>query len=131
MHCQARQQQSQCHQRCNDALSSFSSDLLVCQQSYSCSAAALTGYGFRAPNDCWVAAWMVVLQSVWGQLLDAVVLGVIFARISHPKQRARTIFMSDSAVIARRDGVLKFMFRVGDVRATQVGSSCEVMGEQP
>ncbi|KAK9807434.1 hypothetical protein WJX73_006651 [Symbiochloris irregularis] len=78
------------------------------------------GYGFRAPNDCWMSAWMVVIQSVWGQLLDAVVLGVIFARISHPKQRARTIFMSDSAVIARRDGVLKFMFRVGDVRVTQV-----------
>ena len=52
-----------------------------------------TGYGFRAPNDCWTSAWMVVFQSVWGQLLDAVVLGVIFARISHPKQRARTIFM--------------------------------------
>ena len=38
-------------------------------------------------------------------------MGVIFARISHPKQRARTVFMSDSAVIARRDGILKFMFR--------------------
>ena len=89
------------------------------------------GYGFRAPCDCWMSAWMVVVQSVWGQLLDAVVLGVIFARISHPKQRARTIFMSDSAVIARRDGVLKFMFRVGDVRATQVGSCCAAMDAQP
>lgn len=59
-------------------------------------------------------------QSVWGQLLDAVVLGVIFARISHPKQRARTIFVSDSAVIARRDGQLKFMFRIGDIRRTTV-----------
>ena len=77
------------------------------------------GYGFRAPNDCWASAWMVVAQSIWGQLLDAIVLGVIFARISHPKQRARTVFMSDSAVIARRDGILKFMFRVGDIRQTQ------------
>ena len=64
---------------------------------------------------------MIVVQSVWGQLLDAIVLGVIFARISHPKQRARTIFVSDSAVIARRDGQLKFMFRIGDIRRTTVG----------
>lgn len=63
---------------------------------------------------------MVVFQSVWGQLLDAVVLGVIFARISHPKQRSRTIFISDSAVIARRDGQLKFMFRIGDIRQSTV-----------
>ena len=77
------------------------------------------GYGFRAPNDCWASAWLVVVQSIWGQLLDAIVLGVIFARISHPKQRARTVFLSDSAVIARRDGILKFMFRVGDIRQTQ------------
>ena len=63
---------------------------------------------------------MVVFQSIWGQLLDAVVLGVIFARISYPKQRARTIFISDSAVIARRDSQLKFMFRIGDIRQSTV-----------
>ena len=79
-----------------------------------------TGFGARAPADCWLSAWLIVVQSVWGQLLDAVVLGVIFARISHPKQRARTIFVSDSAVIARRDGQLKFMFRIGDIRRTTV-----------
>ncbi len=43
------------------------------------------------------------------------------SRISHPKQRSRSIFISDSAVIARRDGILKFMFRVADIRRTQVG----------
>ena len=63
---------------------------------------------------------MVALEVVWGQLLDAITLGIIFARISHPKHRARTVFISDCAVIARRDGVLKLMFRVADVRHTQV-----------
>lgn len=43
-----------------------------------------------------------------------------FSRISHPKQRSRSIFISDSAIIARRDGILKFMFRVADIRRTQV-----------
>ena len=48
--------------------------------------------------------------------------GIIFARISHPKNRARTVFISDCAVIARRDSVLKLMFRIADVRQTQVVS---------
>ena len=33
-----------------------------------------------------------------------------------PSQRGRTIFLSDSAVVARRDGVLRFMFRCADIR---------------
>jgi hypothetical protein len=62
----------------------------------------------------------VALEVIYGQLLDAVTLGIIFARIAHPKNRARTVFISDCAVVARRDGALKFMFRVADVRQTQV-----------
>lgn len=45
------------------------------------------------------------------------------SRISHPKQRSRSIFISDSSIIARRDGILKFMFRVADIRRTQVRGS--------
>lgn len=30
--------------------------------------------------------------------------------------QGRTIFLSDSAVVARRDGDLKFMFRIADIR---------------
>ena len=52
--------------------------------------------------------------------MDAVMIGIIFARISHPKYRGRTIAISDSAVISRRDGVLKLMFRIADFRRTQV-----------
>ncbi|DBB04690.1 TPA: hypothetical protein ACH3X1_012745 [Trebouxia sp. C0004] len=78
------------------------------------------GYGVRSPTDCWLSAWIVALQSIWAAILNAITLGIIFARISQPKQRARTIFISDSAVVARRDGMLKFMFRVADIRTTQV-----------
>jgi hypothetical protein len=59
---------------------------------------------------------LLAFQCVWATFLNAVWVGIIFARISHPKNRGRTIFMSDSAVIARRDGVLKFMFRIADIR---------------
>ncbi|BDA50813.1 probable inward rectifier potassium channel 2 [Coccomyxa sp. Obi] len=80
------------------------------------------GYGARRPRDCWISAWLVAMEVIWGQLLDAITLGIIFARIAHPKNRARTVFISDCAVIARRDGALKFMFRIADVRSTQVVS---------
>lgn len=58
----------------------------------------------------------MVVQSIFALLLNAVVLGIVFARISRPAQRGRTIFLSDSAVIARRNGSLKFIFRVADIR---------------
>ena len=37
------------------------------------------------PNDCWWAWLVMVVQAMVGMLLDAVVIGIIFARISHPK----------------------------------------------
>ena len=73
----------------------------------------MNGYKFSSNTNA--------AQVIWGQLLDAVTLGIVFARIAHPKNRARTVFISDCACIARRDGALKFMFRVADVRQTQVG----------
>jgi hypothetical protein len=73
-------------------------------------------------SDCWWAWLIIWLQTMLGLIMDAVMIGIIFARISHPKYRGRTIAISDSAVISRRDGVLKFMFRIADFRRTQVGS---------
>jgi hypothetical protein len=78
------------------------------------------GYGNTGPESCWVATWLIIIQSIIALILEAVVIGVVFARISHPAQRARSIYMSNKAVMARRDGILKFMFRVADIRNTQV-----------
>jgi hypothetical protein len=72
-------------------------------------------------SDCWWALLIIWFQTMVGLIMDAVMIGIIFARISHPKYRGRTIAISDSAVISRRDGVLKFMFRIADFRRTQVG----------
>lgn len=82
--------------------------------------AIFAGYGNTYPNQCWAAAWLIMVQSVLGMIMDAITIGIVFARISHPKQRGRTIAISDSAVISRRDGILKFMFRIADIRRTQV-----------
>ena len=78
------------------------------------------GYGNYFVTSCMSSAIILIIQSVTDILLDAIMLGVLYSRISHPKQRARSIFISDSACIARRDSILKFMFRVGDVQKTQV-----------
>ncbi|KAK9856462.1 hypothetical protein WJX84_003016 [Apatococcus fuscideae] len=78
------------------------------------------GYGNTGPNSCWGAAWLIIIQTLVGMIMDAITIGIIFARISHPKNRGRSIAISDSACIARRDGILKFMFRIADLRSTQV-----------
>ncbi|WIA36749.1 hypothetical protein OEZ86_008018 [Tetradesmus obliquus] len=74
------------------------------------------GYGSHAIGDCWLPAWLVGIQCILAVLLEAVFIGVIFAKISHPKGRSRTILISECACIARRDGILKLMFRVADIR---------------
>jgi len=60
------------------------------------------------------------VQTLVAIVTEAIVIGVIFARISHPQHRARTIGISTVAVVARRDGILKLQFRVADFQSTQV-----------
>ena len=84
----------------------------------------LAGYGNSAPNDCWWATVFIVTQTLLGLFLDCMTIGIIFARISHPKNRGRTIGISDSCCISRRDGILKLMFRIADFRKTQVAPVC-------
>ena len=78
------------------------------------------GYGNTAPNDCGPAYPLLIVQVLVAIVTEAAVIGVIFAKISHPQHRARTIGISEVAVIARRDGILKLMFRVADIQATPV-----------
>ncbi|KAL4858599.1 G protein-activated inward rectifier potassium channel 4 [Chlorella vulgaris] len=78
------------------------------------------GYGNTGPQNCATAAVLITIQTVSDLLLNAVILGLIFAKVASPKHRAFSIYISDSAVITRRDGILKFMFRVADIRRSQV-----------
>lgn len=78
------------------------------------------GYGNTGPQNCWAVSWMIVVQGILAVLLSSIVVGIMFARISHPHYRGKSIYIGDRAIIARRDGALKLMFRIADVRATQV-----------
>ncbi|XP_072036151.1 ATP-sensitive inward rectifier potassium channel 12-like [Amphiura filiformis] len=75
------------------------------------------GYGFRSVTEaCPHAVLLVVIQSVISCLIDAIMIGCLFAKIARPKKRAATLKFSEKAVIAMRDGKLCLMFRVGDIR---------------
>ncbi|KAL4443440.1 hypothetical protein ABPG75_011177 [Micractinium tetrahymenae] len=79
------------------------------------------GYGNSGPQQCWAAAAVITAQAITCTvILNAVVLGIILAKVAQPAHRAFSIYISDTAVIARRDGILKLLFRVADVRRTQV-----------
>lgn len=78
------------------------------------------GYGNTAPNDCAWSLPLLITHVLVAVVTEAVVIGLVFARISHPQHRARTVAISEVATIARRDGVLKFCFRVCDMQSTPV-----------
>jgi hypothetical protein len=79
------------------------------------------GYGTREiKGSCRTATFVLLLQSLMGIFIDALSLGLIFARITDPKHRTRSVFVSDAACVACRDGALTFMFRVGDIRDRKV-----------
>ncbi|XP_033630588.1 G protein-activated inward rectifier potassium channel 3-like [Asterias rubens] len=79
------------------------------------------GYGFRSvTEECWIGVSVVVIQSVFSALVDAFLIGCVFAKIARPKKRAATLKFSRNAVIAERNGKMCFMFRIGDIRSSHL-----------
>lgn len=79
------------------------------------------GYGSRVISPkCFEGILVLQAQSIVGDLIDAFLLGLIFAKISRPRERARTVKFSKYATIALRDNKMCLMFRVGDIRKSQI-----------
>ncbi|XP_053982079.1 uncharacterized protein LOC128878155 isoform X1 [Hylaeus volcanicus] len=75
------------------------------------------GYGSRSTTEeCPEAIFVMCIQSIAGVMIQAFMVGIVFAKMSRPKQRTQTLLFSRNAVICQRDGELCFMFRVGDMR---------------
>jgi len=75
------------------------------------------GFGFRYPTEaCDSAIVVFCLQNIFSLIIQAVMVGIVFAKLSRPKKRAQTILFSRKAVICHRNGVPHLMFRVGDMR---------------
>lgn len=71
-------------------------------------------------NGC---AWMqtiITIESLVGVLLDALAIGVIFARISRAQSRANTIVLSANACARRIRGQFYLMFQVCEMRKHQL-----------
>ncbi len=79
------------------------------------------GYGGRltTPN-CPEAVLMMMVQSCFGVIIEALMTGLVFAKLSRPKKRAETLMFSKNAVITKRDGQLCLLFRVGDMRKSHI-----------
>lgn len=79
------------------------------------------GYGHRhtTPN-CPEAVVVMMVQSVFGVIIQALMTGLVFAKLQRPKKRAQTLMFSKHAVICQRDGQLCLLFRVGDMRKSHI-----------
>ncbi|KAJ8892253.1 hypothetical protein PR048_004833 [Dryococelus australis] len=79
------------------------------------------GYGSRSTTEeCPEAIFIMCLQSITGVMIQAFMVGIVFAKMSRPKQRTQTLLFSRIAVICQRDGDLCLMFRVGDMRKSHI-----------
>ncbi|KAM9310026.1 LOW QUALITY PROTEIN: G protein-activated inward rectifier potassium channel 3 [Pholidichthys leucotaenia] len=75
------------------------------------------GYGTRAVSPtCYEGVLLVMMQCIVGSMIDALMVGCMFVKISRPKKRAETLLFSRTCVIANRDDQLCLMFRLGDLR---------------
>lgn len=75
------------------------------------------GYGIRATTEeCPEAIFLNAVQCTLGTILQGIMSGIIFTKMTLPNKRAKTVIFSKNAVIALRDGFYQLMFRVGDIR---------------
>ncbi|XP_054274939.1 ATP-sensitive inward rectifier potassium channel 12-like isoform X2 [Macrosteles quadrilineatus] len=80
-----------------------------------------TGYGTRSPTtECPEATALLIVQSIFGVLIQSTMAGIVFVKLSRPKARSQHIIFSKQAVICLRDGCLSLLFRVGDYRKSHI-----------
>ncbi|XP_017785579.1 PREDICTED: G protein-activated inward rectifier potassium channel 3 isoform X2 [Nicrophorus vespilloides] len=79
------------------------------------------GYGVRTTSEeCPEAIFVMCMQSIVGVMIQAFMVGIVFAKMTRPKHRTQTLLFSRNAVICQRDGFLSLMFRVGDMRKSHI-----------
>lgn len=97
---------------CIENIDSFISALL-----FSVESQRTIGYGSRIVTaNCTEGVFLLMAQSIIGSMIDALMVGCMFVKISRPKKRAQTLIFSKKCVISHRDEKLCLMFRIGDLR---------------
>ncbi|CAF0881878.1 unnamed protein product [Rotaria sordida] len=97
---------------CVAGVKSFSGALL-----YSIETQQTIGYGTRAVTEkCTAGIILVIIQSCFGLLIQALWVGLVYTKLSRPRKRRRTLIWSRQAIISLRDGLLTLQCRLGDMR---------------
>eukprot|EP00095_Tigriopus_kingsejongensis_P008999 snap_masked-scaffold963_size76285-processed-gene-0.10 protein:Tk08999 transcript:snap_masked-scaffold963_size76285-processed-gene-0.10-mRNA-1 annotation:"atp-sensitive inward rectifier potassium channel 12" len=79
------------------------------------------GYGSRqATEECPEAILIMSFQSVVGVIIQACMVGTIFAKLTRPKKRAETLMFSKNAIVCQRDGYLSLCFRLANMRSSHL-----------
>ncbi|KAJ8251441.1 hypothetical protein GJAV_G00221390 [Gymnothorax javanicus] len=103
-------------QKCVSNVNGFTSAFL-----FSVETQTTIGYGYRyVTEECPVAVFLVVFQSIVGCIIDAFIIGAVMAKMAKPKKRNETLVFSQNAAIAMRDGKLCLMWRVGNLRKSHL-----------
>lgn len=106
---------------CLRGVDDFSSALL-----FSIETQVTIGYGNTyVTNDCTVGLFVLILQCVVGLVIDAVLLGLLFTKITRPRNRRKTILFSERAVIYEDNDEQYLEFRIGNLRKSQM-AECHV-----
>lgn len=101
---------------CVQAIQDFRSCLL-----FSIETQHTIGYGSRQTTEECVAGIITMsFQSVVGVMIQACMVGIIFAKLSRPKKRADSLIFSKNAVVCLRDGALYLCFRVANMRSSHL-----------
>ena len=75
------------------------------------------GYGTRqTTTNCPHAIVVMSLQAVLGCIIQAFMVGLVFSKLSRPRNRSRTIIFSNQAIITLRNRQLCLIIRIGDLR---------------
>ena len=71
-------------------------------------------------RNCSWGILILMTQSLIGLFIDSVMLGLIFAKITRPRNRRKTIVFSEQAVIYEEGGEQYFEVRIADLRQSQI-----------
>ena len=76
------------------------------------------GFGSRIISvECPGAIVIFCIQLIFGVVVECLIVGMVFAKLSRPAKRSQTIMFSKYATVCLRERRLCLTFRVGDVRS--------------
>ncbi|XP_023936308.1 G protein-activated inward rectifier potassium channel 2-like [Bicyclus anynana] len=78
-------------------------------------------YGRRSITlECPETIMAMCLQCILSSIFQAIMIGILFAKLTRPRGRTQTILFSKHAVINMRNDKLCLTFRVGDIRKSRI-----------